>query len=51
MLDIEINQRNPEEDRWEFIEMKVIDCNEAEGLTTCVEALFLGKWCILGEVK
>lgn len=30
----------------------MIDCTEAEGgLTTCVEALFLGKWCILGEVK
>lgn len=21
------------------------------GLTTCVEVLFLGKWCILGEVR
>lgn len=43
-----------------FVRLKALiemDCAEARAgagggrLTTCVEALFLGKWCIRGEVK
>lgn len=51
MLGIKFNLRKPEGNGKEFIWTNMIDCTEALRLTTCVEALFLGKWCILGEVK